>query len=296
MFRVKWGAAILLASIAIAGCGGGSKPAESPKEAVLTVAQQYFNALIDHDEATVCELLTGKAKRELVASVALLSNGKGSLSCEDTINEVLGLYGKDDLVKAEEGLEEMGLDNVTVNGTSASVNLPISTEGPLSLEEVGGNWYISETGGESVKLGDSRTKPEIVSPAQLSEAAVELDHPLYWAGEQESAEIEFSQPQAARTYVRYLTGGAEAGDPNAEFLTIGTYEFKDAAKALKEQAKKPDGVLAAAPGGGVVFFNTTHPQSVYLAYPGEEAQIEVYDPNPKRSIGLVSSGLIVPVG
>ena len=136
----------------------------------------------------------------------------------------------------------------------------------------------------------------IVNADELRENAGEQEGPIYWAGEQEGAEIEFSQPEAGRTYVRYLTGGAEAGDPNAEFLTIGTYEFKDPTKALKEQAKKPNGVLASAPGGGVVFFNTTHPQSVYLAYPGEEAQIEVYDPNPKRSLGLVSSGLIVPVG
>lgn len=136
----------------------------------------------------------------------------------------------------------------------------------------------------------------IVSADELREKATEQEGPIYWAGEQEGSEIEFSQPQAGRTYVRYLTGGAEAGDPNAEFLTIGTYEFKDATKALKEQANLPSGVLASAPGGGVVFFNTTHPQSVYLAYPGEEVQIEVYDPNPKRSLGLVSSGLIVPVG
>jgi hypothetical protein len=142
----------------------------------------------------------------------------------------------------------------------------------------------------------SSRSPVIVSGDELREKASEQEGPVYWAGEQAGSQIEFSQPEEGRTYVRYLTGGAEAGDPNPEFLTIGTYEFKDATKALKEQAKKPNGVLASAPGGGVVYFNTGHPQSVYLAYPGEEVQIEVYDPNPKRSLGLVSSGLIVPVG
>jgi hypothetical protein len=142
----------------------------------------------------------------------------------------------------------------------------------------------------------SSTGAEIVSANELREKATEQQSPIYWAGEQKGTEIDLSQPKAGQTYVRYLTGGAEAGDPSAEFLTIGTYEFKDAAKALREQAKQPNGVLASAPGGGVVFFDTTHPQSVYLAYPGEEAQIEVYDPNPKRSLGLVSSGRIVPVG
>jgi hypothetical protein len=136
----------------------------------------------------------------------------------------------------------------------------------------------------------------VVSADELREKATEQEGPIYWAGEQEGSEIEYSEPEPGRTYVRYLTGGAEAGDPKSNFLTIGTYKFKDAAQALRQQAKQPSGILASAPGGGVVFFNTTHPQSVYLAYPGEEAQIEVYDPNPKRSLGLVSSGLIVPVG
>ena len=121
-----------------------------------------------------------------------------------------------------------------------------------------------------LRRNDGATTAAIVSADELREKATEQEGPIYWAGEQEGTEIEFSQPQAGRTYVRYLTGGAEAGDPNAEFLTIGTYEFKDAAQALKEQAKQPNGILASAPGGGVVFFNTTHPQSVYLAYPAKK--------------------------
>jgi hypothetical protein len=161
----------------------------------------------------------------------------------------------------------------------------------ISVLSNGGDDNSSESEAET-----STASAVIVSADALREKATEREGPIYWAGEQAGAQIEFSQPQAGRTYVRYLTGGAEAGDPSAEFLTVGTYAFKDAAKALREQAKHPNGVLASAPGGGVVYFDTTHPQSVYLAYPGEEAQIEVYDPNPKRSLGLVSSGLIVPVG
>jgi hypothetical protein len=162
----------------------------------------------------------------------------------------------------------------------------------ISLVDNGGdNSSSSSTTAES----GTTTGAEIVSAEELRERAAEHQGPVYWAGEQAGAQTEYSEPEPGRTYVRYLTGGAEAGDPDTEFLTIGTYEFKDPVQALKGQAKQPNGVLASAPGGGVVFFSKTHPQSVYLAYPGEEVQIEVYDPNPKRSLGLVSSGLIVPV-
>ncbi len=154
---------------------------------------------------------------------------------------------------------------------------------------------LIDNGGDDSSSSETAAA-EIVSVDELREKATEQEEPIYWAGEQEGTEIEFSQPEPGRTYVRYLTGDVEAGDPNVEFLTVGSYEFPDAAKALKTQSKEPNGVLASAPSGGVVYFNTERPQSVYLAYPGEDVQIEVYDPNPKRSLGLVSSGLIVPVG
>jgi hypothetical protein len=148
----------------------------------------------------------------------------------------------------------------------------------------------------SSSSSESTTTAELVSVDELQQKAAEQEEPIYWAGEQAGTEIEFSQPEPGRTYVRYLTEGAPAGDPSPNFLTIGSYQFENASEALRKQSKEPNGVLASAPGGGVVYFNTTHPQSVYLAYPDEEVQIEVYDPNPRRALGLVSSGLIVPVG
>jgi hypothetical protein len=140
------------------------------------------------------------------------------------------------------------------------------------------------------------TSAEIVSVDDLSETASEAEEPIYWAGEQEGTEIELSQPQEGQTYVRYLTDGAEAGDESPDFLTVGTYAFPEAAQALKKQSKEPGGVLASAPGGGVVYFSRSRPESVYLAFPGEDVQIEVYDPDAKRALSLVSSGVIVPVG
>src|SRR4051794_5818723 len=53
----------------------------------------------------------------------------------------------------------------------------------------------------------------IVTVEELQETAASGEAPIYWAGAQDEAELELSQPDAARTYVRYLTEGAEAGDP-----------------------------------------------------------------------------------
>jgi hypothetical protein len=143
---------------------------------------------------------------------------------------------------------------------------------------------------------ESSSAPEVLSIEALEDAVSGQEPPVYWAGEQSKTEVELSQPEATRTYIRYLTDGAEAGDERADFLTVGTYTLSDPVAALRKQGKEPGGVIATAPGGATVYFNRKKPNSVYLAYPGVEAEIEVYDPNFTRALQLVNSGQIVPVG
>lgn len=134
---------------------------------------------------------------------------------------------------------------------------------------------------------------EIVSVDSLRDTAAERETPIYWAGERVGTELELSQPDDDRVYVRYLTGGAKAGDSRPDFLTVGTYANPKAVAALQRQGKEPGGVLAEAPGGATVYFSRTQPESVYLAYPGTGVEIEVYDPNFKQALQLVNSGQIV---
>lgn len=150
-------------------------------------------------------------------------------------------------------------------------------------------------GGDDDDSSSSAVAAEIASEDDLRERSEDEGAPIYWAGPQPGAELELSVPEAGRTYVRYLTGGAQAADPRPEFLTVGTYAFPGAVESLEELAEKPGGVDRTAPGGGYVYFNREHPQSVYLAYPGVDVQIEVFDPDPKRAKDLVTSGQIVPI-
>lgn len=154
-------------------------------------------------------------------------------------------------------------------------------------------WLIDDGGGDAE---GPTTQPEIVTIEELEDAAIERSEPVYWAGPQDDAELELSQPDAERSYVRYLTAGAEAGDQRADFLTVGTYLHSDPVGALRRQGKESGGVLAEAPGGAVVYFSRNQPRSVYMAYPGVDVQIEVYDPSFQRALQLVNSGQIVPAG
>ena len=150
-------------------------------------------------------------------------------------------------------------------------------------------------GGDDTTDGGSTVSAEIVDAEALKERSEDEEMPIYWAGEQAGTELELSVPEEGRTYVRYLTDGAQAGDPQPNFLTVGTYAFAEPIPALEELAEKPGGVERHVPGGGVAYFSRNGPNSVYLAYPGQEVQIEVFDPDPKRAKELATSGAIVPI-
>jgi hypothetical protein len=135
---------------------------------------------------------------------------------------------------------------------------------------------------------------EIVSADSLRETASEAT-PIYWAGEQDGTELELSRPSKDRTYVRYLTGNAEAGDKRADFLTVGTYAQPSAVASLRRQSKRSGGTLGHAPGNATVYYDRSNPQSVYLAYPGAPVEVEIFDPSFKRALRMVESGQVVAV-
>lgn len=156
-------------------------------------------------------------------------------------------------------------------------------------------WVALDSGDSTGDAGSTQgTEAEVVSVAALRRAATAEDTPIYWAGAMAGADLELSRPAPDRTYVRYLTGGAKAGDPNP-FLTVGSYRLDDPVGILRRRGGEPGGVLASAPGGGVVYFDRANPKSVYLAYPETEVEIEVFAPEFKEALQLVTDGRIVPV-
>jgi hypothetical protein len=156
----------------------------------------------------------------------------------------------------------------------------------LSACGSGGDDSVSLTPGE----------PQILSAPQLSDFAGEQSQPVYWLGERHGTELEVTETPQGRIYVRYLAGGAEAGDPRAKFITVGTYPTKDGVAALRAALASRSGAkLVRTDRGALLLVDPASPQSAHLAYPGDGVQVEVFSPVPGAALRLASAGDVQPV-
>lgn len=137
--------------------------------------------------------------------------------------------------------------------------------------------------------------PVATSEAGLSKLAGEVGHPIYWAGPIEGSQLEVKSNRQGEIFLRYLTGDAEIGDSREDYLTVGTYPFPDAMGTLENLAQEEGAITNSTPDGGFILTNKDNPTSVYIAYPDDDLQIEVYDPDPVRAFELASSGEIVAI-
>jgi hypothetical protein len=139
-------------------------------------------------------------------------------------------------------------------------------------------------------------EPEAATPSQLSEFAAEQSTPVYWLGERRGASYELTDTPSGRIYVRYLTGGAEAGDKRAKFVTVATYPEGDGIAALRKVASEEKGAkLAKTDDGAVLLIDPASPNNAHLAYPGANVQIEIYSPVPGEALRLAARGGVRPI-
>lgn len=138
--------------------------------------------------------------------------------------------------------------------------------------------------------------PQAADVAQLRALSASVGHDVYWAGSPAAdSELELTHQPDGRIYVRYLTGDGEIGDARSRFTTVGTYPVPTARAVLRREMRQPDAISRGLPGGGLAYLNSDHPTSVYLAWPGSDYEVEVFDPSPKRALDLVLAGKIAPV-
>ena len=163
-------------------------------------------------------------------------------------------------------------------------------------------WLLFIRGGDDDS--DSNDNPasaktvEVVTADELLGAIAGAGFPVYWAGEQPDVTYEVTRITGDRNeiYVRYLPPGAE-GETSDPYLTVGSYQVKDAYGVTQRQADESGGSSSFPVNGeGIALPNGADPRSVYIAYPGIDVQIEVYSPEAGEALQLVKSGAVSPIG
>jgi hypothetical protein len=140
----------------------------------------------------------------------------------------------------------------------------------------------------------THARPRAVTVQQLQALASSVGHPVYWVGPRAGTIYELTETSDGRIYVRYLPRGAEVDDPKPH-TTVGTYPFRNPVAAIGRVARQTGGQTFSIDRGGLATVDASHPTSVYVAFPGSDYQIEVFDPSAARARRLVTSGLVVPV-
>jgi hypothetical protein len=137
--------------------------------------------------------------------------------------------------------------------------------------------------------------PVGTTEADLVTLSQELGQPIYWAGTMPGTRLELTETNNSYAYLRYLTEHSPVGDPSPDFLTVGTYPSLNAFSNLRSYANHSHAQTDRIPNGGLAVTVPGSPTSVYFAYPQEGVQVEVYDPEPKRAMDLVKSGVVRPI-
>jgi hypothetical protein len=137
--------------------------------------------------------------------------------------------------------------------------------------------------------------PMAASPAAIRALADEAGHPVYWIGPRPNRTYELTRTSSARIFIRYLPPGVRVGNRSAAFTIVGSYPVENAIDVLRDLSQQPGERSASVPGGGLAVYSTSSPNNVYLAYPGSDVQIEVFDPSAARALRLATTGRVVPV-
>jgi hypothetical protein len=103
-------------------------------------------------------------------------------------------------------------------------------------------------------------------------------------------QVELTRRANGWVYVRYVprTGPRP---PAERLLTVATYPGAGGIEALR----RASGTTVDLPGGAVALLPSGGGTSVYVAFPGRDAQVEVYSPSPAVARSLVLSGRVQPV-
>lgn len=153
--------------------------------------------------------------------------------------------------------------------------------------------FVKDDGGSDGSTAAQKTVT-IYSAAELSGAAGSAGQPVYWLGPRPGDQYELTVISDGRAYVRYLPQGVPAESGQA-YTTVGSYVFQDPVSELEKLGRRPGSHTFEVPGGGVGMATGSSTPNVYVAYPDQAVEIEVFDPQAGAAEQSAKRGELLPI-
>ena len=129
----------------------------------------------------------------------------------------------------------------------------------------------------------------------LKTAVTALGRKVYWAGDEADNQYVLQTLANGQTTVRYIPKGGDPNEAQAIYRVMGSYPIKDAFGVTTKAGQAEGSVLITNADGSIVVYNKAKLSNVYVAFPGVDVQVEIYDPSG-QALALATSGRVVPVG
>ena len=125
-----------------------------------------------------------------------------------------------------------------------------------------------------------------LSQTQLESLVREESLTAYWAGPRPGYLYSIDATAKDRIFLQYIQANKESKNVIANSRVIATYYSKDGFARTVAAATRSGNTGFRNPNGSVVFYEKKRKTDVYLAFPGEEVQIEIFDPLAGQALSL----------
>jgi hypothetical protein len=154
--------------------------------------------------------------------------------------------------------------------------------------------FVKDDDGGSDSSTAAQKTVTVYSAAELPGAVRSAGQPVYWLGPRPGDQYELTVISDGRVYVRYLPKGVPAESGQA-YLTVGSYVFQNPVSELEKLGRRPGSHTFSVPGGGVGMATGSPTSNVYVAYPDQDVEFEVFDPQPGIAEQSAKRGELVPI-
>jgi len=118
---------------------------------------------------------------------------------------------------------------------------------------------------------------------------------VYWLGPVQGDQYTLVSKANGQVTVTYVPAGQDPKS-NGNWRAVGTYPVAGAFSVTKTAGANPGSKLVTNSDGSIVVYSDSRPTNVYVAFPGVNYQIEIYDPTPGAALQAATGGLVTSIG